>query len=681
MARPSVFLEPGPKTTAGSLAIIQLSRDNLIPLILEDSTTERDGYAEGATLNTRFGSFPHSTLIGVSWGSQIRASTVDTGSRGRKRKRNEGEEEDSKGSTPNAADDFDAPTVLAPAKKAVTADSGFVHILQPTPELWTQSLPHRTQVVYTPDYSYVLSRIRAQPGTRLIEAGAGSGSFTHASVRAVYNGYPTTSCEPRGKVFSYEFNRGRYEKMHEEIASHHLTGLVELTHRDAYTGGFLVDGASPNASSVFLDLPAPWDALPHLARARPTGPEYADKFPADAGPWVSPLDPAKAAHLCTFSPCIEQVQRTISAMRRLGWIDIDMMHEEIASHHLTGLVELTHRDAYAGGFLVDGASPNASAVFLDLPAPWDALPHLSRARPTAPEYADRFPSADDDDDAAAGPWVSPLDPAKAAHLCTFSPCIEQVQRTISAMRRLGWIDIDMVEMAHRKINVLRERFPSTNPPERKAPPEPNNVGEAVARLRDIERRAREYDPHKSKAANDAIAAANAAAAAASSPMDLDAEGPAATADETAAKPWLQGRLVHRSEAELKMHTSYLVFATLPREWTDADEAAGPAANADETAAKPWLQGRLVHRSEAELKMHTSYLVFATLPREWTDADEAAVLARWPCGSETAVVGSVDKATRKREKRDMLAKKKQKRQGARPEGAEAPAADQVVPDVV
>ncbi|KAF3355676.1 hypothetical protein VdG1_03968 [Verticillium dahliae VDG1] len=184
MARPSVFLEPGPKTTAGSLAIIQLSRDNLIPLILEDSTTERDGYAEGATLNTRFGSFPHSTLIGVSWGSQIRASTVDTGSRGRKRKRNEGEEEDSKGSTPNAADDFDAPTVLAPAKKAVTANSGFVHILQPTPELWTQSLPHRTQVVYTPDYSYVLSRIRAQPGTRLIEAGAGSGSFTHASVRA-----------------------------------------------------------------------------------------------------------------------------------------------------------------------------------------------------------------------------------------------------------------------------------------------------------------------------------------------------------------------------------------------------------------------------------------------------------------------------------------------------------------
>ncbi|KAM0328799.1 hypothetical protein ACHAQA_005213 [Verticillium albo-atrum] len=497
MAGPSVFLEPGPKTTAGALAIIQLSRDNLIPLILEDSTTATDGYAEGATLNTRFGSFPHSTFIGVPWGSQVRASTVDTGSRGRKRKRKEGEDDESKGSTPAATDDLDA---LAPAKKAVTADSGFVHILQPTPELWTQSLPHRTQVVYTPDYSYVLSRIRAQPGARLIEAGAGSGSFTHASVRAVYNGYPTSPSDPRGKVYSYEFNHDRYEKMQEEIASHNLTGVVQLTHRDAYTGGFLVDGASPNASSVFLDLPAPWDALPHLSRSRPTGPEYADKF------------------------------------------------------------------------------------------------------------------------SSTEPWVSPLNPDKAAYICTFSPCIEQVQRTISAMRRLGWVDIDMVEMAHRKINVLRERFPSTNPPERKAPPEPNNVLEAVSRLRDIERRAREYDPHKPKAANNAAAAA--------SPMDVD---------------------------------------------EPADDAA-----------KPWLQGRLVHRSEAELKMHTSYLVFATLPREWSEADEAAVLAKWPCGSETAVVGSVDKATRKREKREMLAKKKQKRKGAKREGADATPgdatpADEVVPD--
>ena len=50
-----------------------------------------------------------------------------------------------------------------------------MHILQPTPESWTYSLDHRTQVVYTPDYSYVLQRMNVKPGDTLIEAGAGSG--------------------------------------------------------------------------------------------------------------------------------------------------------------------------------------------------------------------------------------------------------------------------------------------------------------------------------------------------------------------------------------------------------------------------------------------------------------------------------------------------------------------------
>ena len=40
------------------------------------------------------------------------------------------------------------------------------------------------------------------------------------------------------------------------------------------------------------------------------------------------------------------------------------------------------------------------------------------------------------------------------------------------------------------------------------------------------------------------------------------------------------------------------------------------------------EGRLVHRTEPELKTHTSYLVFAVLPREWTKADEEKAAKRW-----------------------------------------------------
>ncbi|GKT41048.1 tRNA (carboxymethyluridine(34)-5-O)-methyltransferase [Colletotrichum spaethianum] len=489
MAKPSPFLEPGPRTSANSLAIVQLSRDNLVPLILQDSTSAVDGYAEGAVLNTRFGSFPHSTLINVPWGSQIRASIVDTGSRGRKRKRKEDETD---ASTPAAADDAEAES-SAPVKKATTAASGFVHILQPTAELWTAGLPHRTQVVYTPDYSFILQRIRARPGTRLIEAGAGSGSFSHASARAVYNGYPENETQRKGKVFSFEFNKDRYEKMQEEIEAHALEGIVKLSHRDVYNGGFLVDGKSPEAESVFLDLPAPWEALPHLSRRKPA-------------------------------------------------------------------------------------------------------------------------TSKQDDGAAAEEWISPLNPKKSVYICTFSPCIEQVQKTINTMRTMGWVDIDMVEISHKKFNVIRDRA-GYGQPERGIPPIARDVKEAVGKLREIERRTREYhntaDPNS---AEDSPAAGNA--------MDLD----------------------------------------------QTVEATNGSRDDDPNAGKPWLQGRVIHRAEPELKTHTSYLVFAVLPREWSEDDEAAALAKWPCGAETRVIGAKDKETRKQEKRELLQGKGKRKKNKKAEAA-------------
>src|SRR5436309_13037252 len=52
---------------------------------------------------------------------------------------------------------------------------------------------------------------------------------------------------------------------------------------------------------------------------------------------------------------------------------------------------------------------------------------------------------------------SPLNPKSAVRICTFSPCIEQVQRTISTMRQLGLVDIEMVDISHKRIDIRRER--------------------------------------------------------------------------------------------------------------------------------------------------------------------------------------------------------------------------------
>lgn len=483
MTRPSTFLEPGEKTSVGTLAIISLSRDNFLPLTLEKSTGAVDGYLEGATLNTRFGSYPHSTLLDVPWGSQVRASNVDTGSRGKKRRRDATDED-----TPIASqdDEEDSAAASAPVKKAVTASSGFIYVLRPTPELWTTSLPHRTQVVYTPDYSYILHRIRARPGTRIIEAGAGSGSFTHASVRAVYNGYPRDADDVKGKVFSFEFNESRYEKMQVEIGHHGLDDLVRLTHRDVYSEGFGVEGEPPNATAVFLDLPAPWEALHHLSR----------------------------------------------------------------------------RKIRKGG------------------------------------------EADDDDKN----WVSPLDPKQSVYICTFSPCIEQVTRTVTELRTLGWVDVDMVEISNQKINVSRERVGVNYPTEKGYNPSPADVTEAVTKLKALAERNKETQRVQA--------------------LQAGAEGPDSEMD---------------------------VDSTPSRE----NQPSNGRNGAVDDAEKPWMQGRLVHRPESELKTHTSYLVFAILPCEWDEEAEAAAMAKWPCGNEKKTIGNLDKQARKEEKRKMLEGKSKK----------------------
>lgn len=447
----SPFLQTLPTAQADTLAILHLKRDLLTPTVLRTHDTQNEGYSEGKVTNTRFGSFPHSTLVGLPWGSQVRASAVDTGSRGRKgwegkgkgKKRKRGDEGDKAEEVDGDLKGAERPVVEA--KVATEAATGFVHLLPPTPEIWTASLPHRTQVVYTPDYSYVLHRIRARPGSVLIEAGAGSGSFTHAAARAVYDGqapkeqegFDTSNSKRRrhGKVYSFEFHEHRAETLKGEIKEHGLDGTVELTYRDVCAEGFVpTHTASPDmqVTSIFLDLPAPWLALKHLTR-----------------------------------------------------------------------------------------NPSANGS-------------------TQP---------------------SPLDPSTSTHLCTFSPCIEQVTRTISTLRALGWLDIEMVEIAAKRIEVRRERVGLQEEGLRGVNDSPADVDEALTRLRDVEGRSKVFHEESARLSEEIPVQQ------VSKQQRLENIRNA----QEGRKLFKEGRLVHKAEPELKTHTSYLVFAILPREWSEEDE--------------------------------------------------------------------------------------------------------------
>jgi len=166
---------------------------------------------------------------------------------------------------------------------------GFVWLAAPTPELWTKVLEHRTQILYAPDIALVCEEMELKPGKVVCESGTGSGSLTHALARCV---------APTGKVLTYEFNATRADAATKEFDANGLNACVEVEHRDIERDGF-PEAMAARADAVFLDLPGPHKCVASAARTlRPNG------------------------VLCSFSPCIEQVHKTIGEMEKHGFGDV-----------------------------------------------------------------------------------------------------------------------------------------------------------------------------------------------------------------------------------------------------------------------------------------------------------------------------------------------------------------------
>ena len=167
---------------------------------------------------------------------------------------------------------------------------------------------------------------------------------------------------------------------------------------------------------------------------------------------------------------------------------------------------------------------------------------------------------------------SPLDPKTTVRLCAFSPCIEQVQRTISTLRQLGWVDIEMVELAARRVEVRRERVGLHEEGLRGVTVCPASVAEAVMRLREVEGRSKAFHADLSQPAEylepSPEGSSMPSSISKSSKLERIGSIKEGLVDR---KLYKEGRLVHRAEQELRTHTSYLVFALLPREWTAEEE--------------------------------------------------------------------------------------------------------------
>ncbi|KAJ1662477.1 tRNA (adenine-N(1)-)-methyltransferase catalytic subunit trm61 [Coemansia sp. RSA 1813] len=219
----------------GDPIIVYLTPDAMRPIYAKS----------GEIFNNRFGSFRHDDMIGLKYGSKLRS--------------------------------YDG--------------KGYVYLLHPTPALWTQVVPHRTQILYLPDISFISLYLDLRPGKIMIESGTGSGSFSHSIARTI---------APTGHLFTFEYHEIRAATAMKEFEEHGISHIVTTEHRDVIANGF---GKSNIADAVFLDLPAPWEAI---ATAK-------DALRKDT-----------IGRICCFSPCIEQVQATALALDEHGFSEIRM---------------------------------------------------------------------------------------------------------------------------------------------------------------------------------------------------------------------------------------------------------------------------------------------------------------------------------------------------------------------
>lgn len=172
----------------------------------------------------------------------------------------------------------------------VQLTKGWAYVLQPNPELWTITLPHRTQILYTPNISMILYQLDIKPGSVVVESGTGSGSLSHYFLRAI---------RPHGFLYTFDFHEERAQKAQQEFTSHGLGEFVKVTCRDVCENGF-GEELEGKADAVFLDLPAPQQAIPHAVKALKN----------------------EGGRLCSFSPAIEQCSRVCETLDQCGFVDI-----------------------------------------------------------------------------------------------------------------------------------------------------------------------------------------------------------------------------------------------------------------------------------------------------------------------------------------------------------------------
>ncbi|CDR99388.1 related to GCD14-translational repressor of GCN4 [Sporisorium scitamineum] len=505
-ATPTTTVASSSRTTRDNDAYIKAG-DLIIVFASRDKTPMPLTVTPGEHVSNMFGHFPHNDMVGMPYGSKMISKN------GR----------------------------------------GYVYLLRPTPELWTLALPHRTQILYAPDMSFISMKLNMGPGSRVIEAGTGSGSFSHFIARTV----------------------GR-----------------------ADAGSKLKSGSDASKKSG-MQVPRNWQGLPnHLQQNLSRGrgqPRDTEDASADAVDSPAAAETAEAPSAASTSQRPDTDPHVPEEHGRLWSFEFhepraDKARAEFAAHGMDKIIVLNHRNVCKDGF---GLTDAADSVFLDLPAPWEAVGHATQA----------------------------LRRDTVTRICCFSPCIEQVLKTVTALNEHGFTDVETFESLVR-----------THESHSAAGPEVS-IDEAINRIRLVEKRKEARRLIQIEKARGAKAQAGGKQDSVTAKTDADDDGDASMIEasasaDTAAESDLKRK---HDEQEDGKHEDSTAEASQDKDANGSyqrDVQEGIAVTKkkarmmqQQTQQNQPIQAATVYsKPYYEMRGHTSYLTFATLlPREMSTA--------------------------------------------------------------
>ncbi len=120
-------------------------------------------------------------------------------------------------------------------------------VLQPSTFDLAMHVKRASQIVYPKEIGYIVLRMNIVPGSRIVEAGTGSGALTMTLARLV---------RPDGKIFTYEERDDMLELARKNFERAGVSDVIELKRRDI-RAGFDERGVD----ALFLDVREPWQFL------------------------------------------------------------------------------------------------------------------------------------------------------------------------------------------------------------------------------------------------------------------------------------------------------------------------------------------------------------------------------------------------------------------------------------